>query len=91
MVMSILSGIMEQLAGKVHLYVAVGKKPALELFIKDKEILVEIKNPVLALELGLEHILSGAKDKDGKIQLIEEIKSHGYKIRVKYKMMEMDI
>ena len=80
----------EKIAGRVHFYITVGKKPAIEIYLQDKEIIAEIKNPLLAIEFGIEHLLSGGTEL-GKNNMLEKIKKHGYKIKLKYKMIEMEI
>lgn len=87
--MDILAGIFKTLVGKAHFMIYMGNAPAAEIEVKDKEITVSIVNPIAAAELGIEEFLSkkGAED----IEIIKRIKEAGYKVRIKYKSLEMDV
>ncbi len=95
--MSLLESILETIFGKVHFMIMVGNKPAIEIKLHDRDIIVDVKNPILAIELGLEEIVGGldhSEDK-GKGQspesMLKKIKSMGYRIRIKYKIFEIDL
>lgn len=66
-----------------------GKSPAAEIELKNKDIIVRIIHPLIALELGVEEFLNKRGEKD--IQMIERLRKMGYKIRIKYKMFEVDL
>jgi hypothetical protein len=85
--MSLLEGILETVFGKVHFMVFVGESPALEVNMHDKEITVEIKNPVLAMEMGLE----GLAKKNSMGSTMKKLKAMGYTIKIKYKIFELDL
>lgn len=92
--MSLLESVLETVFGKVHFMVMVGNKPAIELKMEDKNIIVDIKNPVLAIELGLEELVISRDDKNEKSgagRILEKLKKAGYKITVKYKIFELEI
>ncbi|MBU0898614.1 MAG: hypothetical protein KKB03_04460 [Nanoarchaeota archaeon] len=86
--MGILAKILEGLCGKAHFMVLIGRKPALEITIEDKQVLIDVKNPVLALDFGMQELL-----KRGKVEknVLREMKKLGYKITIKYKMFKLDI
>jgi hypothetical protein len=86
--MGLITDILEIIEGRVHFVVFVGKLPAAEIELKDKEIIVEIKNPLLAMELGIKEFLE-KRDKD--LGLFKKIKKMGYKIRIKYSVFEFEI
>jgi hypothetical protein len=88
--MSTITDILEIMTGKVHFYLTVGKIPAVEIILHDerKEIVAEIKNPVLAVELGLHGL---AKSKGSGSYVIKKIKAAGYRVKVKYKMFEIEL
>jgi imidazoleglycerol phosphate synthase glutamine amidotransferase subunit HisH len=88
--MSATKDMLEIIQGKVHFYLTVGSVPAIEVILKDKEIVADIKNPLLAIELGVMHLLKGGKGKSGS-SLLKQIKGSGYRIKVKYKMLEMEL
>jgi len=87
-VMGVMARFLEGLGGKARFMVLIGKKPAIELFIKNKDIIVEIKNPVLAIDFGLQELL---KEKRLDSTVINDIKKLGYNIKIKYKMFELDL
>jgi hypothetical protein len=86
--MEIISEIMKTIAGRMHFMVFLGNKPAADIEINDKEITVTIKNPVAALELGIEEFFSG---KSGVSDMFQRIKKMGYNIRIKYKIIEVNL
>jgi len=88
--MSLLESILETVFGRVHFMVLVGNKPAIEIKLKDREIIIDVKNPILAVELGIEEFLE-MKEKRKQGSLLKKLKSMGYKIRVKYKIFELDL
>lgn len=85
--MGLISQILEKICGRVHFLVFVDGNPAAEVELKDKEIFVEIKNPILAIEFGLEEFFSSG----GKTNAFKKIKDLGYKIRIKYRMFEVKL
>lgn len=87
--MNILGEIFRSIVGRVHFRVYMGKAPAAEIEFKDKDIIVNIIHPVIALELGIEEFLfrNGKKD----INMIERLKRAGYNIKIRYGMFELDL
>ncbi len=88
--MSLLESILETIFGKVHFMILVGNKPAIEVKLHDKEITIDVKNPVLAIELGVEEFFSDRENKP-RGSLLKKLKSMGYEIKVKYKIFEIDL
>ena len=86
--MGLLSDILMGIRGRIHFYIALDNKPAEEITLHDKEITAEIKNPLLALEIGFEELLSRER-KDAST--LKRIKSMGYKVKLKYKLLEFDL
>jgi hypothetical protein len=88
--MSSLTRLLEMVTGKARFYLTIGGKPAVEIILHDekKEIVAEIKNPVLAVELGLHELAAGSKSGG---YLLEKIKAAGYKVKVKYKIFEIEL
>lgn len=71
-----------------------------EISFKGKKIIVEIKSALLALEFGIKEAIKNEfnEEKKGKkkaknidMSAFENIKKAGYKIIVKYKMIEIEI
>jgi hypothetical protein len=88
--MSLFDGLKEILRGRVHFYITIGKVPAVEILLRDEEIVAEIKNPLLAMELGIVQLLkSGGKAGGGS--MLKKVKSSGYKIKIKYKRFEFEL
>ncbi|MEE9323807.1 MAG: hypothetical protein V3U72_04645 [Candidatus Aenigmarchaeota archaeon] len=87
--MNILGEIFRSIVGRVHFRIYLGKTPAAEIEIKDKDIIVNIIHPLIALELGIEELLSRKGKKD--IDMIEKLEKAGYNIKIRYKMFELDL
>jgi hypothetical protein len=87
--MNILEEIFRSIVGRVHFRVYLGKAPAAEIEFKDKDIIVNIIHPIIALELGIEELLSRKGKED--ISMIERVKKAGYNIKIRYKMFEFDL
>jgi peptidyl-tRNA hydrolase len=86
--MSLIKDVLELMRGKVHFYMYVGGSPAVEIILRDREIVADIKNPILAIELGLKQLGNRAKVDS---YVLKQIKKAGYKIKVKYKMIEFEL
>ena len=80
---------LKRISGKVHLIILIKNKPALEIRFRNKVIIVDIKNPILALTLGLEQF--SKKKGSGDFGWVDELKKLGYKIKIKYKMFKFDL
>ncbi len=89
MFMSILEEIFRSIVGRLHFRVYLGKAPAADIELKDKNIIVNIIHPLIAIELGVEELLSRKGGKD--VSMIEKLKAAGYKIKIRYKMFELDL
>lgn len=87
--MNVLAEIFRSIVGRVHFRIYLGKAAAAEIEIVDKEIIVNIIHPLIALQLGVEELLSKKGSKD--IGMVERIKKAGYSIKIKYKMLELDL
>lgn len=88
--MNLLKDVLEELCGNIHFFISFGEKPAAEVKFKDKDIIIEIKNPLLAAEVAVEEILENRKNSKF-VKYLEKIKNMGYRIKVKYKLLEIDI
>lgn len=87
--MEILADIFKTIIGRVHFMLYMGKTPAAEIEVKDKVVIVDIVNPIAAVELGIEEFLSRKGTQD--IDIIKKVREAGFKIKIKYKMLEMEI
>ena len=86
--MSLMRNILEMVNGKFHFYLYVGNSPAVEIILRNREIIADIKNPLLAMELGLKQLGKGPSLNS---YILKQVKSAGFKVKVKYKMFELEI
>jgi hypothetical protein len=93
--MGLMEHVLERVFGKVHIYVTVGNRPAIEIIFEDPDIIVDIKNPILAIEAGLDQMLARRGKKDGKMEFssdrLKRLKKMGYRIIIRYKMLEFEL
>jgi hypothetical protein len=87
--MDILADIFKSIVGKAHFMIYMGNTPAAEIEMKDKEVMVDIVNPIALVELGIEEFISKKGTQD--IEVIKRIKEAGYRIKIRYKMLEMEL
>ena len=87
--MDILADIFKTIVGKAHFMIYMGKSPAAEIELNDKEVMVNIVNPIALIELGIEEFISKKGTQD--IEVIRKIKEAGYRIKIKYKTLEMEL
>lgn len=64
---------------------SIDKKNVLEVSTEGKEILIEIKDPMIAIDLGLLYLLKC----EGNTR--KRLKDKGFKIRVKYKVFDFEL
>jgi dimeric dUTPase (all-alpha-NTP-PPase superfamily) len=88
--MELLKSILEGFSGDVHFFISFGEKPAAEVKLKDKEIILEIKNPILAAEVAIEELIQKRK-KSNLLKYMEKLKDLGYKVKIKYKLLEVEL
>jgi hypothetical protein len=86
--MGILSSLLEGISGGLHFYVFVGKEPAAEIKIEGKKIIVDIKNPLLAVEFGAREFLKGGKP-DGS--MLKAVKDMGFSVVIRYRRFEIKL
>ena len=87
--MVLLEELLERLAGKLHFYVTIDNHPAAEIVIHEKAILIDVKNPVLAMEALMGEFLK--QKKAGRNDVFRSLKGLGYTVKVKYKIFEMEL
>ncbi len=86
--MSLITDTLEIFRGRLRLHLFVDGKSAVDVVITPGETIIEIKNPILALEMGLQHM---GKKKGISSYILKAIKAAGYKVKVKYKLIEFEI
>jgi hypothetical protein len=80
--------VLGKVTGKVHFYIFIGNSPAVEVKLNNKEIVLDVKNPILAAELALKEFL---EKKDVSIKWVEKIKRMGYTIKIKHGALELEL
>jgi len=86
--MSLIKNILEIIRGRIHFYLYVGGSPAIEIILRDREIVADIKNPILALELGMKQLGKGRKFDS---YILKQVKAAGFKVKVKYNVLEFEL
>jgi len=85
--MGILEDYLHKIPDDITLDVRVKDKVLAEIKIKDKEIIVDLKSPILALETIIKQVL----DKKIKSGTIQRLQAKNYKIKVKWKGITFDL
>jgi hypothetical protein len=86
--MSLITDILGILQGRLRLHLHLDGKPAVDVIITPGEAIIEIKNPVLALEMGLRQL---GKKPGISSYVLKAVKAAGYKVKVKYKLIEFEL
>jgi hypothetical protein len=82
--------LIENFFKKASVVVMIDKTPAVEVSCKKGEIVIDVKNPLLLMGLGLD--LNMIKKKDEKRSVIRKaIKEMGFKLKLRYKFFEIDL
>ena len=83
-----ISEYLSTLKGEADFTFEMDKKEILSIKSKGKEILVDIKNPMAAIDMGLLDLLKGKIKGSGSLK---KLKNAGFKIKVKYKLFEFEL
>jgi hypothetical protein len=86
--MSTITDMLEVFKGRLRFHLAVDGKPALDIVITPGEAILEIKNPILALEMGIQQM---GKKPGLRSYVLKAVKAAGYRVKVKYKLIEFEI
>jgi hypothetical protein len=86
--MSFITDVLELFKGRLRFHLAVDGKPAADILVTPGEAIVEIKNPLLALELGVQQI---GKKPGLRSYVLKAVKAAGYRVKIKYKMLEFEL
>ena len=91
--MGTMTDILKRIDKKISIMVLVDEHPLVEVHVEKKEILIDVKNPLLAIEYGLKKFLESrkAKEKSDTSRVLKMIKEKGYRIKVKYGVFEFDV
>ena len=82
--------IIEKFFKKASIAIMIDKAPAVEISHRKGEIVIDVKNPLLLMGLGID--LDVFRKKDDKNSVIRKaIKEMGFKIKLKYKFFEIEL
>ena len=85
--MSIISSILNNLEGKCSLDVSVDGKEVVSVSMENKNITVDVKDVKTAIQVGMDSLVK----KDKKSSTLKKLKEKGFKIKLKYKLFEVDV
>ncbi len=86
--MGLLSSLLEHISGSISFTISLKGDEVATISIKDKEILVDVKNVFLVLQLGFMQFLK--KKKSGS-KTLTKLKEKGFKIVVRYKGLKFEL
>jgi hypothetical protein len=91
--MGTMTDILKRIDKRISIMVLIDEKPLVEVSVEKKDIMVEVKNPLLAIEYGIKKLFEKKtiKEKGDTSKVLKMIKSKGYKIKVKYGVFEFDV
>ncbi len=93
-IMAFWSSLLSQFSGgDICFTISLDGKDVASICIKGKEIIVEIKSALMAIEFGVKEFIKTWGKPSRKIDMsaFENIKKAGYKIVLKYKLLEIEI
>jgi hypothetical protein len=79
----------EKFFKKASVVIMIDDSPAVEICYKKGEFIVDVKNPLLLMGLGFD--LDLLKKDTGKSVIRKAIKDMGFKIKLRYKMFEIQL
>lgn len=85
--MGLLESFLKGIPGDVHLRLFLGEKEAADIRMEGKTILVDVKNPIIAVEAMLKQLSEGKE----KSQTLGRLKKEGYQVKIKWKGLEFGI
>ena len=79
--------------GDICFTITLQGKDVASICIKEKKIIVDIKSAVMAIEFGIKEFMKTRGKQSRKIDMsaFKNIKKAGYKVIIKYKMLEVEI
>ena len=81
--------LIEKFFKKANVAIMIDKTPAVEVSYRKGEFIIDVKNPLLLMGLGLD--LDMFKKKDDKSVIRKAIKEMGFKIKLRYKFFEIEL
>ena len=83
-----LADVIKSLSGNAEMTLSLDGSDFLVVHAKGKEMTIEVKDPLKAMEMGLHKFLEGKKSGSGLKQLLKDL---GFRIKVKYSIFELEI
>jgi len=79
--------ILKGLEGRLVVSISLDKKPFIDIHIKKMNIVIDVKNPVLAIQFGMKKLFEPEKDE----RILRLLRKKGYKIKIMYRKFELDL
>ena len=76
--------------GGIRFTVSVRRKPAVDIILRGRDIVIEICDPLAAMELGIRHFVSGKRGRLGPF-LLRKLRALGFRMKVRYKLIEFEV
>ncbi|NOX71269.1 MAG: hypothetical protein GXO64_01035 [Candidatus Micrarchaeota archaeon] len=93
--MAFWSTLLSQLSdGNIGFTIMLDGKDVASINVTGKKIIVEIKSPILAIEFGIKEFMKNKDAKDNSeidMSAFENIRKAGYKVIIKYGLIEIEI
>ena len=90
--MGTMTDILKRIDKKIEIAVSIDSKPFLEVSVEKKEITIEVRDTLAAIEYGMKKILDKkAGEKSATSKILKMIKDKGYRIRIKYGVFEFNL
>ena len=82
--------LIENFLKKANILINIGNSPAIEIAYKKGEIVIDVKNPMLLMELGID--FDFLKKSDKKESVIRKcLKELGFRIKLRYKFFQVEL
>jgi hypothetical protein len=82
--------LIEKFFRKANVAIMIDKTPAVEISYRKGEFIIDVKNPLLLMGLGIDLDMFKKKD-DQKSVIRKAIKEMGFKIKLRYKFFEIEL
>lgn len=85
--MTLLEHFLKDVPEDVEITISIKKKPIAEVTLEGKEVIIDVKNPILAVETVLKQISSGGLQS----LTLDRLKEMKYKVKVRWKGLSFDL
>ena len=76
--------------GGIRFTISLRRKPAADIILRGRDVVVEIRDPLAIMELGIRHFVSGKKGRLGPF-LLRKLRALGFRMKVRYKFIEFEV